>query len=816
LGQEGPLSVGRAASALDRRDLVAVVGFLLFVLLFFSQVLLLPGEVCLGRPQGDGRNQFYGWRAYGFGEVRAGRFPLWNPYEFLGMPFVASLQSALFYPTNWLCAVLPLGRAINLGIVVNLFLSGLFTYLWCRRLGLRWPGGLAAAGIYAFAAPQVLRIFEGHWSFLCPMPWIPCVLLCTEVVLTGRRLVGVGGGAAAVAMQMFGGNPQYAFYGGIAAVMYLAVRAWQERGQGAVRLAGSAACFAAMYGLGALLAGVQLVPALELLLRSARRGQLSYSWVAQYSLVPESLVTLLVPDFFGSDVGAQYWGRWNLWEMSPYLGVVTLVLVVFACFSRRRGLVRLGFGIAAALFVLALGGYTPLLRVLYRVVPGFDLFRAQARFLSPFSLFAALLAGLGLDGLCAAGRKERPEAGLGPGGVRMAAWGIGGVALALGAGGVLLNPCWDLALSLWARFMRRVIRMGLPERLYLLKQQVTADFVTDAMQDAGLSLIRSGLLLGAVAILLVLYLRMGRRPGLLAAGMLALLAVDMWGFGQRYLKTFDPRRDGLSPGAVAFLRGVGEPLRFARGGCYTLPPCEGMTHRLACLEGVQPNAPARFRDVFWSIQGRDRRTQLTSYSVFNLSGAYRAFRMLNLRYLVQYRSNPRTPMPGLRTAYEDDRIRIDELPDPWPRAWLVHEYRVVPDDGEMLRLLARFDYENIALLEQDPGLHLSPPSLPEAPPRFLSYEPNRIRLMVTARADGLLVLSDLYYPGWIARVDGRPVEILRANYLMRAVHVPAGEHEVIFLYAPLSFAAGVWMSVAGGLAAAGLGVGGAVRRRGRG
>jgi hypothetical protein len=248
-------------SSLNRRDCYVLAGFLLFLLIFFSGVLAQPGERCLGRQEGDGRNQFYGWRAYGFAEVRAGRFPLWNPYEFLGMPFVASLQSAMFYPANWLCAALPpgqLGRAINLGILLNLFLSGLFTYLWARRFGLRWIGAIVAAATYVFGAPQILRVFEGHWSFLAPMAWIPCVLLCVEMLVGGGfQPLAIALGAVAVAMEWFGGNPQYAFYGGIASVLYLAGRLGQRRelgGRGAARAIGS---FALMYVLGSTLAGVR-------------------------------------------------------------------------------------------------------------------------------------------------------------------------------------------------------------------------------------------------------------------------------------------------------------------------------------------------------------------------------------------------------------------------------------------------------------------------------------------------------------------------------------------------------------------------------
>ena len=148
-----PLSAS-GYSKLDRRDCYVLAGFLIFLLIFFSGVLAQSGERCLGLAGSDAQNWFYGARAYGFGEVRAGRFPLWNPYEFLGMPFVASLQSAMFYPTNWFCAVLPLCLAINLGIILNLFLSGLFTYLWARRFGLRWVGAVVAAATYVFGAPR--------------------------------------------------------------------------------------------------------------------------------------------------------------------------------------------------------------------------------------------------------------------------------------------------------------------------------------------------------------------------------------------------------------------------------------------------------------------------------------------------------------------------------------------------------------------------------------------------------------------------------------------------------------------------------------
>ena len=783
---------------LSRKDVLVLAGVLVFLLLLFGRVLVQPGDVCLGRRAGDARNQFYGWRAYGFGQVRAGRFPLWNPYEFLGMPFVAGLQSAMFYPTNWLCAVMPLGRAINLGIVVNLFLSALFTYLWARRMGLRPAAGLVAAAAYTFGAPQFLRILEGHWSFLCPMPWIPCVLLCVEVLVSGRaRWLAVAGGAVAVALQLFGGNPQYAFYGGIATLLYFAVRAYQARHAGPRALLKAAACLVCLYVLGAILAGVQLLPALELLSVSSRKGQLSYAWISQYSLTPESLITLLIPDFFGSDATLQYWGRWNLWEASMYVGVAVFGLVLLGFFGRKRGLAVAAGGVAAVLLVLALGNHTPILWVLYHVVPGFDLFRVPARFLCPFSLFAGLLAGLGVETLLEAGESEGKSAAplKEKAYLRGAIWTMGGVALALGLTGAALAAQWEFARGTWTRFMEAMLAVGSDQRLYLPWRKPTEAFALDAMREAGVSLVRSAVLLGILAGLGALALRARGRTRWLAAVLVLLVACDAWGFSRRYLVTFDPREDSLTEGALRFLGSADRPFRYARGGDLAFPQCEGMTHELCCIEGIQPNVPRRFRDVFWTFQGRKKTEQRTVYSIYRIMPP---FRMLNLRYLVQRMSNPATDMPGLRPGvYRDDRIRIDELPNPWPRAWLVHDYVVIPDSDNALATLRLINYEAFAVFEEEPGCRVTVPAQKEPLPKITAYEPDRVVVEVDAASAAFLILSDLHFPGWKATLDGRAVPILRANYLMRAVHVPEGKHTVEFCYRPASFKAGVVSSCLG-------------------
>jgi hypothetical protein len=630
------------------------------------------------------------------------------------------------------------------------------------------------------------------------MPWIPCVLLCVELFVSGGfQPLAIVVGAAAVAMEWFGGNPQYAFYGGIVAVLYLAGRLWQRREIGPGGAARAVGCFALIYMLGSLLAGVQLIPALELLSVSVRRD-LNYAWVSQFSFVPEGLLSLLVPDIFGTALGVRYWGRWNLWEMSAYAGVVALGLTLLAVLGGSRKKALLPGCIALICLMMAMAGDA----LFFGLIPGFGLFRVQARWLSPMSLFVGLLAGLGADDLTQPSEEKNPARAIRPG-ARVPAC----LAAALIVLGAALCSKVESARAMWRWFMDAMLHLGgLGERPANIGQFATDQFRLVAMTSAGLNILRAGIFLAALAGLAWLTRRGRLKPAWAAGALVALIAVDAWTFGHRYLESFDPRADGLSPGAVQFLEERSGPFRFARGGCIQFPACEGMTHRLDCIEGAQPNVPARFSNLFWALQGESLYRQavdrkFTSYFLYNPQPA---LLMFNLRYAIAYPSCPRMEIEGIRTVYQDPQVRIDELPDPWPRAWLVHRFAVKTDPAEVLGLLPQFNYMKMALFEQEPrcALEQPPPSAAEPAPEIERYEPARIDIKVHAAAPALLVLSDLFYPGWQATVDGRPAEILRANYLMRAVPVPEGAHAVRFLYRPASFKAGLAASAVGCVAVA--------------
>ena len=790
---------------LDRRDAVALLGALVFLLALFGHVLFTNAPEVVGKPDGDGRTQFYIWRLYGFDRIAQGETPLWNPYTFAGMPFVANLQSAIFYPSNWLFLILPPWRAANFGIVLNLFLSLAFTYGWARMVGVGRVGSLVAGAVYALGAPQFLRVYEGHWCHLCAMTWIPWVMACVEALVRkgGRRPVAWG--AVGLALQAFAGQPQYMFYGSIAAVAYFLVRVTMERELRRDRraLVGRFLGFAGIYVLGMIMAAAQMLPSLELLSHSARSGgRLSVDWLAQYSVTPESFLSMLVPWLYGAEPGVTYWGRWNVWETGTYVGVVALALALCGVVAGRRRWRWLAFGMTLGLGLIAVGVYTPLRPLLFRL-PGFQLFRGVGRFVAPMSLFMGLLAGFGADALLAEDGRRRRQA-------------VGCLAALAALFALVAAVAWrpgPAAPGYWTAFMRANLR--LPGRLAVYLDPLlprSPAFRAETWRVAWLSLAQSAALVTTLAGAAFLA---RRRVAWVAGALVVLTAVDFWVYDRPYLVTFNGARLVVSSKVAEYLRGQGAS-RITLGHLYSEGPLDPMAVGVACLEGIEPNVPARYHDLFRKAIEAPLDEQKTSLCAARPSRSLELLRLLNWRFIVDRVDAPMLNIPGAREVFRDDEAgeRVTELPGWLPRARLIHHVRVVKP-SKVLDTLLRTRYERAAVMDSPPDFPLAQPTTREPTPEFVRYDPERIVLRVRAKAPGLLVLSDMDYPGWEARVDGRRVRLRRVDYLLRGVPVGEGEHTVEFVYRPLSFDVGLILTIAGGWVALGMLVPFRRRRYGR-
>lgn len=144
------------------------------------------------------------------------------------------------------------------------------------------------------------------------------------------------------------------------------------------------------------------------------------------------------------------------------------------------------------------------------------------------------------------------------------------------------------------------------------------------------------------------------------------------------------------------------------------------------------------------------------------------------------------------------KVHIFERLAPLPRAYVVYAAEHIPDDAQAVgRLLDEsFDLRNTAITANQLDLPIEVP-IPATPAEIVVYEDTRVVINASAVQQGLLLLGDQFYPGWQARIDGRPATVYRVNHVMRGVVLPPGDHQVVFRFAPASLRVGGRLSLAG-------------------
>ena len=369
-------------------DAVALATIAAMTLIFFWQIAL-TNRILAGL---DVFAYFYPYRDFASEAMRAGRLPLWNPYLFMGAPLLANSQVAALYPLHWPLLWLSTPKQVAWSIVLHIWLAGAGAYLFARRsIKLRPLAAFVAAtvfGLGGFLGAQV-----EHVNQLNASSWLPWLLLCIDGAMArsrGRWLAIVGGGGVA-ALALLAGHTQAAYIVFFGAGLYALLRGWPQfrtrklwhglRGVGALAL---------MTVIGLVMAAGQLLPTLELSSLSVRSGGLPYNEAASFSLKPGLIFKAFLPPLLWDPPFSEY---------IAYVGLIGLALLAagtWAVLRRKRAGGAL-LGLALLGVFLAFGAYNPVYWLLYKVVPGFDLFRAPARWLLLYTFGAAILAGMGLE-----------------------------------------------------------------------------------------------------------------------------------------------------------------------------------------------------------------------------------------------------------------------------------------------------------------------------------------------------------------------------------------------------------------------------------
>ena len=432
-------SLSHAAGRLSVPLLLIGLIALFFNKMAFSNLILARGDTFL---------YFYPYWQAAADALRSGRVPLWNPDIFMGVPFLANSQAGFFYPFNWpLWLLLPTPYAVNASILLHVAIAGLGTYLAGRRtlaLG-RWAALFAAV---LFALGGYLTAQVEHINQLQGLAWLPWFFVMLSPLVTPGRSTPTGRetlrSMAAIgvlfALQLLAGHTQTAFISGVAVTLWLLVhllraREGTDKSRTVLRMG---VMLGVGVGLAALLAAAQLLPTLELAGQSSRQGGLPLNEVLSFSWNPLHLTRALLPAY----------GQTLFTEYVAFLPLTALALaVVGAWVWRNNPAVAAWMILVSVMLLLAFGRFTPVYYLLGRL-PGFDLFRAPARWLAVASLGIALLAGYGWERLrlFTAVDSEIVES-------REPAINVFGKPLAVAGCGLLLLIVWGYAAGWLARWL---------------------------------------------------------------------------------------------------------------------------------------------------------------------------------------------------------------------------------------------------------------------------------------------------------------------------------------------------------------------------
>jgi len=685
---------------------------------------------------------------------------------------MADAQAGVFYPVNLLLGLLfSPHHAVTMGLLLHQWWAAMGTYMLCRHQGASVSASRLAGVGFALSGFMV-----SHFTYVGlqqVMAWIPFAAWATLRVGEGEAperlramLLGVSVAALGTA-----GHPQAAAIGLVGCgALFLSV-ARTRRAWGWGFLGG---------GLGALACLPQWLATWELVQESDRGGGVPPEFAGIGSLPPQEILNIGLPRFWGferpADMAATYLHKGtgyfgtgeSHWEMCIYLGVVVIGL---AGVGLGRGGARVWKGLALGSLLLMLGRHTPVWG-LFRLLPGFDHFRFPVRFAMWWVLAANVLAARGLDRVLEHLWKPRVERGLG--------W----ITLGLVGGGLAVSVVHRLLVG-W--------RLGLVEHLVeTLGERPDAVRRAEAWVDGlvGSTSLASGVLLwplflattGLVLVHAARRERIGRPE--LGTLLLLLLVVDLTVFGSNYNPRSPADMVGASPATQAVV--TGEDGLYRTSVVSRLQPPELdkelMSASLGLLAGTRDvivPSPLRLprNDALLEAAGLDIGADPAEDKIELLQSRLSLSEMMGVRFLL---SAAPVQHPHLEQVH-GGTVRVYRNLHARGRAFVVGCVVEATGAEEALQDLVGLDLDRVAVVEGETGLGCgeNPGS---ATVEF--HGPTKVRVATQLVAPGLLVLTDSWYPGWEALVDGVPAPVLRSNVAFRGVALSEGAHEVVFRYRP--------------------------------
>ena len=755
---------------------------------------------------------------------RHGRIPLWNPYLYCGMAQVAVPSPGLFYPPALLFLLMSFSQGLASYLVLHQLIAGAGAFLLIASFG--W--GLSAALVAGLSCGLCGYFFAltDNFTLVATAAWLPLLVYLVRTVsgtIDAKNVLRVGCLAACLGCLIGAGRPEVSVPACLLLGIVVLLEAWNNYSahaqdikaalpQLAMRLVG--------LGLGVLLAMPIILPAVEWVPLSPRSHGLDLKWVLMWSANWYDFLLMFLPQPLGdlTVLGNRYLNlgasRLNAipYLTSSYVGPVVTTLALWGLFDRNWRWRWHVLAIFIAGLLMAMGNNTPIAPAVCNLTPAFAAFRYPVKLM--------IFPVLSLIVMAARGASLASSQSVSKGGLAVTSILVGLL--------FVLGLCFFGApgLSYYAREHHLVATSNTP---ILVLQGAQTEFGIAFLSVAALMaavilgyrafcrqllspLVFSGALCSCLVITLMvpamLHLRHGtvsdffRRADPLAAHLRALTAGrDHQKIGSRVLTLyFDPLTPGADFQAEQKLNFQQSFYLFAR---LLLLPNSNVDFHIPYSYGYEAAEVGMYKQLFIdalanSSQNREfdpkqaksdapiaRFCQITS-AHHVLTQAFRhkldnKVALLDARYF------------RLRSEDNHFNVRIYDPVATLPRAYFAKS--IVWKASQESFLSRMLDVESTGMIDKT-YVEGAPVPLEDtvetaSTVTFLDDAPEHVALSATTKRPQLLVLTDQFYPGWSATIDGAPTNIRRVNFFARGVVIPIGTHTVNFVYSPESLWSGV-------------------------
>ena len=753
------------------------------------------GLQVLNKPLGyDNLKLFYPLRKFTLNEMQHGHIPLWNPFVFSGNVHLATYQSSVFYPLNIFYFIFPTADAWTILIFLQPIFSGWFMFLFLRSLKLSRNASLFGALGFAFSGWMIAmwqEVLVLEHSFL----WLPLALYASNLLWEGRSI-----GRAmmllilAMTMSVLAGFLQMSIYLFITVFIWNTYR-WfrhedKKRRKSIVFFIGISVVMAM------LISAIQWIPALEAYILSAR-GRVDSANLFQEFLSPfVHLLTFIVPDFWGNPGSYNYFSKIRyIQERTIYVGIYVLIFALVALFKKSKN--NQLFWKIFTIVVLSLGFALPTSWIWYFLrIPILSV--AQ-----PARIF--VLSTFGICVLAAYGMNE---------------WEM--------------HDAWKMikrilffftsiivVLFLFVFIMRFLLiiydhmqlfceqgHMSIETFQFLCqKKQVTA-YATISLRNLILPTI-------FITMVWISFIFFRKQQKFFYIFVYVITIVGSLYYANKILYFSDRKFEFPYVEPIVKLKELSGYNRvWSYGDAYIMRSILSY-YGIYSAEGYDALFSHRYGEFINTIKTDGKITDQINRTDVDLLEAgqnesmtknprrLRLMSLLGVKYILELKprvksfitEEERFPSSLFVSVWENEKWRIWEYKQVLPRAYFAPRYIVEKDRQKIMDHLldSNFDLHNTIILE-DKLEEFHETSEDISMVKITKYESSVVDISVDAKQKGFLFLSDTYYPGWKAFIDGKETKIYRAHYSFRSVLVPSGTHTVRFVYDPLSFKIAITIS----------------------